>query len=188
MGWKSSDATPCSQVLCKLKHESKWSHQERIRWNKKFNECFWRGRNSCELLQWNPLTKKILSTFLHVCLSLFSILWFPQLIASISVISARLCIFGSSYLSFGHIPSASRSGLTSSSCPLVDSLHPSLTFLVTNCQFFILCSPHIFCICILLHLPFTPSIGKLALPTLLWLTLWGEHSHLQNLGHPKGWT
>ena len=101
-------------------------------------------------MQWNPLTKNFLA-YLHVCLSQFSILCscgpsylFLRVssmslsvlhslilpLSPVSVLSAHLCIYGSSYLSSGHIPSVSTCRLTLFFCSLVDPLHLSLT----NCS------------------------------------------------------
>ena len=90
---------------------------------------FKRERSSCDTSQWNPFTKNF-SAYLHVSLSLFSILLSLPLISSVSVLSAHLCICGPSYLSSVwcsasvYLLVADR--LCSSDCPLVDPLCQSL--------------------------------------------------------------
>ena len=103
---------------------------------KSLKKCLLRGGTSCDISQWNPLTKKsllldfqislsilVFSAYLHVCLSLFSIFFFFLVplspISSVSVI--HLFVLRVSSVCLLSLQVAD--WLCSSDCPLVDPLH-----------------------------------------------------------------
>ena len=94
-------------------YPGRYQKQRTKRKHKILNKYFWRGRKSCDLSHRNPLTKKF-SAYLHVCLSLFSILWYSNPFCICVFFSAYLCLSGLSDLCSDRIPSMSRSKLTSS--------------------------------------------------------------------------
>ena len=95
---------------------------------------FLERRILCDLFQWNPLTKK---RFFHsICMTAYlcsPFSGFPPPISSVSVLSAHLCLCGTSYLCSGHIPFASSSGHTSSLCTVRVSSLTVLWVCVSSC-------------------------------------------------------
>ena len=128
-----------------------------------------RGRGLCDAPQRNPLTK-IFSTYLHVCRSLFSILWSSLYLLylltqpiSISVVPADcdLVVYPLRPVADSHwFPD----------CPLVDLLRLFSSVLVVLFVS-LLCPHYLFCIYILLRLPLTPSNRRLTLVFILWILL-----------------